>query len=107
MYQIAKAYRTVSNEALCIITGLITIHIKIEESAKYYEIVKGQGNQLDQEMEIKHWAHPAHVVEITDGQQDSKHNIRVYTDGSKSEYGVGSGVATFTDSKLIDTKKYK
>ena len=49
--KIAKAYRTVSNEALCVITGLIPIHIKIEETAKYYEIVKGQGNQLDQEME--------------------------------------------------------
>ena len=71
-----------SNEALCVITGLITIYIKIEETVKYYEIVKGQGNQLDQEMEIKHWALPAHVVEITDGQQDSKHTIRVYTDGS-------------------------
>jgi hypothetical protein len=55
-------------------------------------------------MEIKHWAHPAHVVEIRDGQQDSKHNIRVDTDGSKSEHGVGSGIATFTDSNLIDTK---
>ena len=50
---------------------------------------------------------PAHVVEITDGQEDSKQNIRVYTDGSKSERGVGSGIATFTDSKIIETKKYK
>ena len=58
-------------------------------------------------MEIKHWAHPGHVVEITDGQEDSKDNIRVYTDGSKSEHGVGFGIATFTGSKLIDTKKYK
>jgi len=30
--KIAKAYRTVSNEALCVITGLIPIHIKIEDS---------------------------------------------------------------------------
>jgi hypothetical protein len=30
--KIAKAYRTVSNEALCVITGFIPIHIKIEES---------------------------------------------------------------------------
>jgi len=72
--KIAKAYRTMSNEALCVITGLIPIHIKIEETAKYYEIVKGQGNQVDQEMEIKHWKDPAHAVKITDGQEDSKHN---------------------------------
>jgi len=29
--KIAKAYRTVSNEALCVINGIIPIHIKIEE----------------------------------------------------------------------------
>jgi len=38
--RIAKAYRTVSNEALCVITGLIHINIKIEETAKYYEYIK-------------------------------------------------------------------
>jgi hypothetical protein len=32
--KIAKAYRTVSNEALCVITGLIPIYIKIEVTAK-------------------------------------------------------------------------
>jgi len=105
--RIAKAYRTVSNGALCVITDLIPINIKIEETAKYYESVKGQGNLFDGEMEVKHWTHPAKAVEITDGQEDSKHNIHVYIDGNKSEHGVGSGIAIFTDSKLIDTKKYK
>jgi len=58
-------------------------------------------------MEVKHWTHPANTVEITDGQEDGNHNIHVYTDGSKTEHGVGSGIAMFKDSKLIDTKKYK
>jgi len=31
--KLAKAYRMVSNEAMCIITGLKTIHIKIKETA--------------------------------------------------------------------------
>jgi hypothetical protein len=35
--RIAKAYRTVSNEALYVIRGIIPINIKIEEIAKYYE----------------------------------------------------------------------
>ena len=56
-------------------------------------------------MEVKHWTHPANTVEITDGQEDSKHNIHVYTDGSKSVHGVGFGIAIFKDSKLIYTKK--
>jgi hypothetical protein len=41
--RIAKAYRTVSSEALCVITGLIPINIKIKEAAKYYECIKGHG----------------------------------------------------------------
>jgi ribonuclease HI len=43
----------------------------------------------------------------TDGQEDSKHNIQVNKDSSKSEHGVGSGIATFKDSKIIGTKKYR
>jgi len=97
----------VLNEALCVITGLIPINIRIEETAKHYERVKGLGKLFDREMEVKHWTHPANTVEITDGQVDSKHNIYVYTDGSKSEHGVGSGIAILKDSILIDTEKYK
>ena len=38
--RIANSYRTVSNEALCIIAGLISIGIKIEETAKLLQISK-------------------------------------------------------------------
>ena len=39
--QITKAYRTLSNEALWVLTGLTPIAIKIEEMAKLYEFTKG------------------------------------------------------------------
>jgi hypothetical protein len=44
----------VSNGALCVITGLIPINIKIEETlcTMYYEYIKGNGNLFDQEMEV-------------------------------------------------------
>jgi hypothetical protein len=35
--KIAKAYCTVSNEALCVITGLMPINIKIAETDKFYD----------------------------------------------------------------------
>jgi hypothetical protein len=44
--KIAKAYRTVSNETLCVITGLIPINIKIDETVMYYEYAKGNGDLL-------------------------------------------------------------
>jgi len=55
-------------------------------------------------LEVKPWTHPKNTVEITDGQEERNYNIHVYTDGSKSEHGVGYGIAMFKDSKLIDTR---
>ena len=81
--RIAKAYGTVSN-GLCVITGILPINIKIEEAAKYYECIKGNGNLIDREMDVKHWTHPAKSVKIIEGQEDNKHTIHVYTDGRKS-----------------------
>jgi len=40
--KMAKAYRTVSHEALCVVTGMIPIDIKIEETARLYQITKGR-----------------------------------------------------------------
>jgi hypothetical protein len=95
----------VSDEALCVIKGIIPINIKIEEEAKYYECIKGKGNLIDREMAVKHWTHPAYSVKIIEGQEYSKHTIHIYTDSSKSEHGVGSGVPIFTDSNLTDMTK--
>ena len=38
--KVAKAYRMVSNDALCIITGLTPIHIQIKETAELYKIIR-------------------------------------------------------------------
>jgi len=59
--QIVKAYRTVSNEALCIITGLTPIHIKIKETAELYKIVRGNRHKnllIDHDILPKQWLHP-------------------------------------------------
>ena len=94
--RIAKVYRTVSSETLCVTTGLTPINRKIGEAANYYECIKGYVNQFDREMEIKHWTHPANSVKITEGQDGSKHTVHVYTDGSKGEHGLGFGITIFT-----------
>jgi hypothetical protein len=105
--RIAKAYCTVSNEALCVITGVKPIDIKAEETGKYYEITKRKGIQYDREMEVKNWNHPAKHVKLIEGHEDSSHYIHAYTDGSKSDIGVGSGVAFFSDNNLTATLKYR
>ena len=56
----AKAYRTTSNEALCILTGLTPIVIKAEETATIYSLTrKRQVHNIDHEVQPKDWLHPA------------------------------------------------
>ncbi|KAJ4426459.1 hypothetical protein ANN_27273 [Periplaneta americana] len=111
-----RAYRTVSNDALCVITGIIPINIQIEETAEYYRVVKRNRNQhdhenrnqIDHDMELKHWQHPGDHVKIREGKEDNEYNIiKIFTDGSKGELGVGAGVAIFKEGHLEKALKYR
>jgi hypothetical protein len=63
--KITKVYRTISYEALCILTGTIPIEINAEETATLFRITRDRHNhQLDHEAEPKHWAHPADSVSV-------------------------------------------
>jgi len=80
-----------------------------------YNITTGriiQRYQIDKEENPKFWLHPADTVKVKDnndetpdGREGSKRSIQVYTDVSKSERGVGAGVAIFKYDKITDTKK--
>ena len=97
--RIAKAYRTVSNEALCMIMGLTPIHIKLEETALYYSLTK-EGRKgdvmIDKDTTSKHWLHPAVTMNILTNNNEDKSKIQIFTDGSKGERGVGAGIAIYT-----------
>ena len=63
--KMAKAYRTVSNEALCILTGMTPIAIKIEEAIELYQLTNGNTNKeakVDNNIGFKHWQHPADTI---------------------------------------------
>jgi hypothetical protein len=93
--KVAKAYRTVSNDALCIITGLTPIHIKIKETAELYKIIRGNRHKnsvIDHDKLPKQWLHPAARIIATDNRKEESTPIYIYTDGSKSEQGVGAGI---------------
>ena len=83
-----------SNEALCVLTGMVPIDIKIEEQAQLYQLTKVTANdktQFDKGMEVRHWQHPAEAsICITDEKEENESmHIHVYTDVSKTETGVG------------------
>jgi hypothetical protein len=97
--KIAKAYRTTSNEALCILTGTTPIEIKAKETARMYCINRDrQNHQLDHEVELKDWTHSAATVGISEYNEEQEHTIQTFADGSKSENGVGSEAAIFVQN---------
>ena len=108
--RIAKSYRTVSNEALCTITGLTPIDIKIEETARLFKITKGNINeevQFDHDRRTKHWFHPAISFTILEDCKEDDSTIQIYTDGSKNEQGVGAGTAIFITGKHTSSLQYR
>jgi hypothetical protein len=82
--KIAKAYRTVSNEALCLSTGVIPVDIKIEETTQLYQLTRGTRRaevRFDQDMEVKNLLQPGIGIPI---DRETVHStMQVFTDGSK------------------------
>ena len=103
--KITKAFWTTSSEALCTLTGLIPIVIRVEEAAKLYNIMrKRQAHAIDHEVQPKDWLHPADSVRITEKHDEQA--IQIFTDDSKSEHGVGAGITIFVQNKLTHQLTY-
>lgn len=107
--KIAKAYRTTSSEALCILTGLTPIIIKLEEIAEEYKIIKieHEDHSIDTPLDYKEWPHPANIVTLEENYEHREYPIEVYTDGSYTENGTGSGVAIIINGTPAYQLKYK
>jgi len=108
--KIAKAIRTTSSEALCILAGTTPIIIRTEEAVKQYFLRKGKGNltqSIDLEVEPKNWPHPAEVAPFIVGKEYGNETIHMYTDGSRNEQGVEVGVAMISGNELVTALKYR
>ena len=108
--KLAKPFRTTSTEALCMLTGTTPIIIRMEEAVKQYFLRKGKGAQtqsIDLDVERKNWPHPADVFKIIEVKEYDGKTIQIYTDGSRNEQEVGSGVTIFSGKELVKKLKYK
>ena len=106
--KIAKAFRTTSTEALCVFTGLTPIIFKLQEIAKEYKIVKQNLEwKIDTPLEYKKWPHPADIPTIQEANPCENYTVEAYTDGSRTDQGVGSGIAIFVSNELVHQLQYK
>jgi hypothetical protein len=70
------------------LTGKNPLIIKLEEIAQRYKAKERADNckiELDQDVEFKHWPHPADAVKIEEVETDMDATIWAYTDGSKQD----------------------
>lgn len=106
--KIAKAFRTTSTEALCVLTGLTPIIYKLREIAEEYKIMKQSSEwQVDIPLNYKKWPHPADFPTIQEANLKKNYTVEVYTDGSRTEQGVGSGIAIFIHNEIVHQLQYK
>ena len=99
-----------SNEALCILTGLTPLDLKIEKAFLFYHHTKGSTKEealVNCDMEVKYWHHPAETINFLTENDEETSTIHILTDGSKSEQLVGAGVAIFKSGTHITSLQYK
>jgi len=83
--RIAKAFRTTSSEALCMLTGMTAILIKLEKETARHKIKQNSAHrdkEWDCDVGIKNWPHPAEVGAIHEVVGNEERSIQVYTDGA-------------------------
>ena len=108
--KMAKAYRTISFEASCMMAGVPPIGIVIEEKARLYKIkhnIDRKEYDCDTPLPVKQWAHPARRVNIIETSDSTPYSTVIYTDGSKIEGKVGAGAAIYVNQALRRQGKYK
>ena len=91
------------------LTGSSPVIIELENMAKLSHITlrKNQDGLCDVPKNYRRWPHPAEAIELKYKCNDMEYTIEIYTDGSKSEKGVESGVAIFINGSLTRQLWYK
>jgi len=62
---------------------------------------------IDHDTEVKHWLHPAVTMTILKNSNENNSTIQIFTDGSKSEQGVGAGIAVYRSGTHTKSLKYR
>jgi hypothetical protein len=105
----ANAYRTLLNEALCILTSFTPIAIKIEESFQIYQLTRSRTKEEapdDLDMGVRYWHHPAETSTIRTENNEETSTIHIFTDGRKSDNGLSTGIAIYRSGSHIKSLKY-
>jgi hypothetical protein len=95
--KVAKAYRTISFQASCVMARVPPIGIVIAGKVQLYKRKHGleSGEYACDMPSVNEWPHPARRVTIMETSELTTYPIEIYMDGSKDGDKVGAGVAIY------------
>jgi len=105
----AKAYKTVSFEASCVLAAVPPIGIVIEERAGLYKITHNTERadyDCEQPQPVKEWPPPTSRPICMEPMESTQYSTIIFTDGSKTGDKVGAGAAIHMKQELIKRCKY-
>ena len=82
--KIAKAFRTLSYEASCVLTAVRPIRLAVEGKVRTYKATHNN-IEYDVPLQVRYWPHPAEISLIRAPTEIPNNVINIFTDGSKTE----------------------
>jgi len=81
--KIAKAFRTLSYEASCILAGVRPIWLAVEEKVRTYKAIH-DNIEYDAPLEVRYRPHPSEILLIRAPTEIPHKVINIFMDGSKT-----------------------
>ncbi|XP_037868520.2 uncharacterized protein LOC119628836 [Bombyx mori] len=117
--KICRAYRTVSLHSALILAGTLPLDLRVREVAALYRARRGSavpelcGREVEKMTSAAGMPHPAEctrigvtrLVDQDDVEMHSAFDIRIFTDGSKINHGVGAALSVWNSEAEIKTRK--
>ena len=119
LLRICKAYRTVSFDALCVIANIPPIDYKAKSIAELSEVhtngllALNDLSQIEIQQPQLRLCHPAKsilnnaCIYYQSAMKNETESINIFTDGSKSDNGVGSAFVAFHRGTLFHRQMFK
>ncbi|XP_069357542.1 uncharacterized protein [Maniola hyperantus] len=121
--KICKSYRTVSLNAALLLAGLIPLDLRIQEAAQLYEAKRGRpqpilnGREVEERVCFLNAPHPSeeavvgfHCLEDMEEATIADYDmtgLRIFTDGSKMDAGVGAALSCWKDGEETLSRKFR
>jgi len=104
--KIAKAFRTLSYEASCVLAAVRPIQQALEENVRIYKATH-KNIKYNETLDLRYWPHPVEMPIIRAPTEITINVINIFTDGSKIRGKVAAGAVIVKDDIYLNQSKYR